>query len=323
MFMCEESVHDFLSRWTPPVTPADYPVGMNLHTITKALEFGPTIGAANLTMYPLLLGNDAPAGYATLDEALAAGSVQVTEVSESGHVPELTIVNDGAVPVLVLDGEELVGAKQNRIVNLSILVPPHTRLPLPVSCVEAGRWAHRSHAFAAAGRAHYASGRAMKVQQVSCSLRTDGERHADQGAIWGDIDAKAERMAAHSPTRAAAAMYEQARTDLDAFQSQLEAVPRQVGAVFAINGAIVGMELFDSAATWRKSMRKIVESYGLDALDRRAEGRGRARRDPKRFLASVSATAVETFPAVGLGDDLRLRSPRIAGAALAVDQQLA
>jgi hypothetical protein len=36
----------------------------------------------------------------------------------------------------------------------------------------------------------------------------------------------------------------------------------------------------------------------------------------------VSATVVETFPAVGLGEDLRLRAPRIAGAALAVDQHL-
>jgi hypothetical protein len=67
----------------------------------------------------------------------------------------------------------------------------------------------------------------MKVQQVSCSLRNTGERHAGQGAIWNDIDAKSERMAAPSPTRAAAAMYEQARTDLDAFQGKLEAVPRQ------------------------------------------------------------------------------------------------
>jgi chitinase len=129
-------------------------------------------------------------------------------------------------------------------------------------------------------------------------------------------------MAAPSPTRAAAAMYERSRSELDAFQAKLEAVPRQVGAVFAINGAIVGLELFDNPATWRKSMRKIVESYGLDALDLRDEEKGRARRDPKRFLASVSATTVESFKAVGLGEDLRLSSPQVAGAALAVDQKV-
>ena len=302
--------------------PTIYPLGMNLQTIADALEFAPAIGVANLTMYPLLHGDETVPGYATLDEALAAGFVTVTEVSESGHVPELTIVNNGPVPVFVLDGEELVGAKQNRIVNLSILVPPHTKLPLPVSCVEAGRWAHRSRAFAAAGRAHYASGRAMNLQNVSCSLRAHGRRHGNQGAIWADIDAKSARMAAPSPTQAAAAMYERSRSELDAFQAKLEALPRQVGAVFAINGAIVGLELFDNPATWRKSMRKIVESYGLDALDRRDEGGSRAASDPQRFIASVSAAAVESFKAVGLGEDLRLRSPQVAGAALAVDQKV-
>ena len=36
----------------------------------------------------------------------------------------------------------------------------------------------------------------------------------------------------------------------------------------------------------------------------------------------MSKAAVETFPAVGWAQDLRLRSPRIAGAALAVDEQV-
>lgn len=295
---------------------------MKLSILSRTLQVGAGIEVSNLTVFPLLAPDESPAGYATLDEALAAGLVSVTEVSEAGHVPELTIVNHGASPVLVLDGEELVGAKQNRIVNLTILVPARTKLPLPVSCVEAGRWAHRSRTFAAAGRAHYASGRAMKVRQVSYFMHTTGARHADQGAIWSDIDAKAERMAACSPTHAAAAMYDQARNELEGFQSRLDAAPGQVGAVFAINGRIVGLEAFDSAATWRKSMRKIVESYGLDALDRCDGPRSRGRRDPARFLASVASGEIERFKAVGLGDDLRLHGPGVTGAALAVDDEI-
>jgi hypothetical protein len=295
---------------------------MNLYTIAQSLEIGQPVVAGNLTMYPLLGGIETPPAYSTLDEALAAGFVKVTETSEAGSVPELSIVNDGPTPVLLLDGEELVGAKQNRIVNLTILVPPKTRLPLPVSCVEAGRWAHRSRSFAAGGRAHYAAGRAKKVAQVSYCLAMTGERHADQGAIWNDIDEKAARMAAPSATHAAAAMYEKSRAQLDQFQRSLEALPRQVGAVFAIDGALAGLELFDSAATWRKSMRKIVESYGLDALDRADEKRPRVRRDPARFLASVAKAEVDTFPAVGLGQDLRLKAAGIAGAALAVDERV-
>ena len=43
--------------------------------------------------------------------------------------------------VLLYDGEELVGAKQNRILNVSVLVGAGAKMPIPVSCVEQGRWA--------------------------------------------------------------------------------------------------------------------------------------------------------------------------------------
>jgi hypothetical protein len=76
-------------------------------------------------------------------------------VSEAGSVPELLVKNLAPSPVLILDGEELIGAKQNRIVNLAILVAAGQTLRIPVSCVEAGRWVHRSREFAAAGRARH------------------------------------------------------------------------------------------------------------------------------------------------------------------------
>ena len=67
------------------------------------------------------------------------------EVSEGGHVPETEeIVNEGELSVLLLDGEELLGAKQNRVLNLTILVPAHQTCVVPVSCVESGRWHHVS-----------------------------------------------------------------------------------------------------------------------------------------------------------------------------------
>jgi hypothetical protein len=47
-------------------------------------------------------------------------------VSEGGSVPHLLFINDAMRPVLLLDGEELVGAKQNRVLNLTVLAaaPP-------------------------------------------------------------------------------------------------------------------------------------------------------------------------------------------------------
>ena len=320
-----------------------------MNPIAAALDqfdIGMPVIAANLTMFPLLLpGEDAP-GYLTLDEALASGLAFVTEVSEAGSVPELLVKNLAPSPVLILDGEELIGAKQNRIVNLTILVAAGQTLRIPVSCVEAGRWAHRSREFAAAGRAHFATGRARKLQEVSCCMRMSGSRMADQGGVWDEIAEKASRMDAESPTGAAAEMYERSRAKLDEFVAHLEPLPHQAGALFAINGVVAGMDVFDSPATWRKSMRKLVHSYGLDALDRAGEDAGRkpapAAEDltgttpaapaieaqaaqtsqPARFLAALKRTAAERFPAIGLGEDVRIAGRFVAGGGLIVDGTL-
>lgn len=80
----------------------------------------------NLAMFPLLRSDADAVDYLLLDEALSGGCARITEVSESGSVPELALSNDCRKPVLLLDGEELVGAKQNRILNLSLLASART-----------------------------------------------------------------------------------------------------------------------------------------------------------------------------------------------------
>src|SRR6266446_4168869 len=77
----------------------------------------------NLTLFPVIGRNGTTPDYVTLDEALAQKTARVTEVSEGGSVPELRFANDAESSVFLLYGEELIGAKQNRVLNVSILVP--------------------------------------------------------------------------------------------------------------------------------------------------------------------------------------------------------
>jgi hypothetical protein len=126
-----------------------------------SITVGPPVTFDSITMLPLLgpRAVEREPSYVTLDEAIEQAWTEVTEISEQGSVPELRVINKGPQPVFILDGEELVGAKQNRVVNLSILVAAASELVIPVSCVEAGRWRSRSKAFASAPRAQYAAGR--------------------------------------------------------------------------------------------------------------------------------------------------------------------
>ena len=288
----------------------------------SAVRLGEPQAHQNLSLFPLL-GEAANAPeYLLLEEALARGLVRVTEVSEGGSVPELLLVNEGERPVLLLDGEELVGAKQNRILNLSVLVGPHSRTVIPVSCVEAGRWRHTSPEFAASGRTHYASGRVHTAVSVSDSLRDRGSRRSDQGAVWADIDAKAARMGVHSQTSAAAALYERHEGSLEAYLGAFTPLAEQTGALFAINSRVVGLDLFDAPATLARVLAKLVRSYALDALDEGERPGEPARFDAERLLEQTKSAPVERFPAVGLGEDLRLASPTLAGGALALDGRL-
>ncbi|MEA3413051.1 MAG: DUF6569 family protein [Pseudomonadota bacterium] len=277
----------------------------------------------NLTLYPLLAEGPSQPEYRLLDEALELGCARVTEVSDSGSVPELKFVNGCDRPVLLLDGEELVGAKQNRILNLTVLAPAGKTIEIPVSCVEAGRWRHESTEFRSAGRAHYAAGRARKAAQVSLAMRGQGVRRSDQSAVWEDISAKSARMEVRSETGAAAAMYETHRASLDDYRNAFCPVEGQTGAMFAVNGRIVGLDLFDSPATLSALLNKLVESYALDALDEAGrEAASVGADEPQSFLSATSNADIESFPAVGEGEDLRLRGGRLSGGALVKDDRV-
>jgi len=286
----------------------------------KSVRLGAAQVHRNLTVLPLLREGAAEPGYLLLDEAVQRGLARVTEVSAAGSVPELKLVNDADQPVLLLDGEELVGAKQNRILNVTVLAGAHSTVVIPVSCVEAGRWHALSAEFAPSDRAHFATGRASKAASVSASLLRDSSRRSDQGEVWAAIAEKAERMGAESPTGAAAEMYRQHRPRLEDFVAAVAPVEGQVGALFAVNGSPWGIDLFDAPATLGKTLPKLVRSYALDAIDVASETPAPLlEQEALRFVSDAMSARVDRFPAVGLGEDLRLAAPALTGGALAVD----
>lgn len=128
--------------------------------------------------------------YLTLEEALREEAVVITELSEGGYVPELKLINQSESKVLILDGEELKGAKQNRIVNATFLIGPRMEAIIPVSCVEAGRWSYRSRNFDSGEKIMHFSLRREDQKEVSKSLREQKTFRSNQGMIWDGLAAK-------------------------------------------------------------------------------------------------------------------------------------
>ncbi len=297
-----------------------------LASALSSVTFGTPITRNNLTMIPLVGPStvEQPPFYVSLDEALALGWTEITEISEQGSVPELRVINKGAKPVLILDGEELLGAKQNRVVNLTILVPAATTLTIPVSCVEAGRWRSKSRSFAAAPRMQYAEGRGKRMAQVTASMQMNQSYASDQAEVWADIAAKSARFAVRSRTSAMEDIFVQQSTSVEEFVGAVHPVDGQVGALFLIDGDVVGFDLFDRATTLRRLLPKMVRSVALDALDRPADGHRHVKPELElsiagHFLEKVVASPTHEGAAAGAGRDIRIVGHGLTGGALVVD----
>jgi hypothetical protein len=278
----------------------------------------------NLTVFALLSDYAANLNYLTMDEALSGNLIDVIEKNEGGTVPELKVINKSDRMVLILDGEELVGAKQNRIVNTTILVAGKTTTLIPVSCVEQGRWSYKSDKFYSEKRLMSSKLRSKKADQVKYSLKNSGNFSSDQSAIWDDVSELAFDLDAESPSMAMSAIYQKEAPSIKKYVKNFDLTDSQVGAVFLINGRVAGIDCFGKSETFSKVFKKLVESYALDAIDSFEKGQAfkTTKSEAGKFLEASSECRVEVHQSVGLGTDCRLDSDQSTGFALAHDKQI-
>ncbi|HEX6820174.1 MAG TPA: DUF6569 family protein [Ktedonobacterales bacterium] len=284
-----------------------------------AIDVGEPVAHERMVVFPLYLGGDTASAlrYSTLEQALAAGSVEVTEQA-SATVPELVLHNKSTVQIFVLDGEEIVGGRQNRIVNASFLVGANATVPLPVTCVEHGRWYSTSRTFSS-GEASYHSLRSEKFTQVHESLRRGMRHSSDQGAVWNSVAAKAMRAGAASPTGAMHEIYESRSGSLDAYLGAFPYMAGACGFAVALGGQMAGADLFDQPATAQVLWPKLLRSYAMDALDS-LDGGSIGREGARRLFERVRGVAAETYPSLALGEDVRFAGDGVVGGGLVYEE---
>ena len=292
----------------------------HLRTAITSLKPGEQATHGGLTVFPLTSGLTSSLRYLLLEEGLRGDLVTIREVSEGGSVPELSVENRASRPVLIVDGEELVGAKQNRVANLTMLIPARNTTIIPVSCVEAGRWSYSRRDFGVTDRVQNARGRAEKLGSVHQSMRSSGSRRSDQGQVWDSIAEEAAALRAESPTGAMSEMFERHSDTLDDYVGAVEAAPDQVGAVFIAGGRRYGLDLFDQPATLAAFLPKLVRSYAIDVLGRRARESDRSPDgDADTFIQRILGASFDDHPAVGLGRDVGVVGEGVVAGALVAD----
>jgi hypothetical protein len=281
---------------------------MSTHTApSKALPFelGESRSFRGLALVPLFPVAEPRLEYVGLDEAVSLG-LTVSEIDEAGAVETLLLSNSAGSVALLYEGEELVGAKQNRVVERTMLVPAGATLKLPAKCVEQGRWARRTRHLSPAPRAAY-----------------PGLRRASrlgQAAVWASIAAKQDRLEVEAPTGASGELYVSRGATLDQYLETLPRLEGQAGALVGIAGRLVCLDYVSRPEVFAGLYRKLLRGYALDALEAPVD-RPLPRRSIGRFLGELELAKRERRPGVGLGEE-GLLTEYVVGSELCVDGEL-
>jgi len=284
-------------------------------TVDKPTSWG------NLTVFPLISGARSSLDYLLLADSVENGLVSVREVSEGGNVPSLVVENRADKAVLIVDGEELVGAKQNRVANITMLIPARHKTTIPVSCVEQGRWSYSSEEFSVTDHVQYARGRAEKLESVHQSMRATGTRQSDQSRVWRSIGEKARVMDAPSPTAAMDSIFERHTDALADYVKAFVARDGQVGGLFVVADELVGLDSFDQAATFEALLPKLVRSYAIDALEKPSESQpSESLSNAEAFFRRLADASLEDHEAIGLGSDVSIVAEDLVASALVASE---
>ncbi len=297
----------------PPNGPIGWPV----------LVPGAPVTSGPLTVFPIQGAEDHTPAYTLLAEAIKHEQAVVMEISEGGNVPVLLLDNRSEKPILAIQGEELIGAKQNRTLNVSILAA-QGKTEIPVTCIEAGRWGYRGRSFESGGFEHY------KLRQAKAAMVSRSRKHkrperprvesygADQGAVWEEMDCQLAQHSVPSPTSSMSDVYadRSVRSRLDRFDVGLKLPEATRGVVVAFGQRVVSAEIFECPAVFQKLWPRILRSYAFTAMNELAHHQGHGKdqagtnggptlEQAEAFLLEPCNAEAQPEDSVGLGQDVR------------------
>ena len=294
-----------------------------IEAFLKSIALSEAAGVDGFTLLALSPGQEGTLDYVALQAAISARAVKVREVSASGSVGNLLISNVGSSMVLALDGEELAGAKQNRILNTTVLLGGDTETVIPVSCTEQGRWAYVSPEFEASDSFAPPRIRENAKRAVNQALADNRGFRANQGEIWHGVAKLARERGVESPTGAMNDVVKSRLPELDMALAALPARAGQCGMLAIADGRVLGFDIVSRPEAYAHLHQRLLRSYLMDTLPSSSQSHTI---DPDvaagEFLRAASETEEHRFESVGLGQDYRYSSNGIVGSALVHEGQV-
>lgn len=290
--------------------------------LSEPLTVGEPDVAGPLAVFPVF-GPELSEQYVSLKQGRELG-VRIGEEDRGASVRDIVVQNRTDTPVLLYEGEEVLGAQQNRTLDVTVLVAAKTELRVPVSCVEAGRWDGSRHGeeFVPAPQHAYPELRKMKNRQAREQVMAGMEARAEQSAVWENVARKGRRHRVSSPTGAMHDIYESHRGRLAELSSAVRLYDGQCGALVAIGGRFAVLDYVGRSEVFADLFRPLVQGYALDAIEAENGEVVPSLGDADGFLSSVVGTQATRAKSIGLGEDMRFAADGVTGAGVATEHGL-
>jgi len=288
-----------------------------MNTLTVGYTLGRPQVAGPLAVYPVL-GPKPALEYRGLAEAIALGAY-VKELDRGADVRQVIVENPTDLPILIYEGEQISGAQQNRSFDTSILVPSKSGIPVPVSCIEHGRWdiARAAEPFNVSNHTADPALRAIKREH---SNRPDGDGRPDQGRVWSEVGARLDEFGVSSRTDSLEDLFAMRSHRIEELKQPIRLVAHQIGAVVEISGRPVALDLVSRAEVYAALAPALNSGYAMQAAE--AEPTKPDDERAARFLAKATAGRRELVVNYGLGHAFTVSRKRLVGAGVEHDGEL-
>ena len=206
---------------------------------------------------------------------------------ETERVNSLLVENLSNKTLLILNGEIFDGAKQDRVVNETVLVPGNSSIEIKVSCVEQGRWAYKTRAFSRGKNMFNYHSKGVKDLN-SNSIKHNQPSGSIQDNIWNSIQKKQMRMGVSSRTGSVNDTYERFDELLSSLHKKIIEHDNQVGLLVMIPGKYIGLDLFINNKTFRKYKDRLYKSHLIELLENFNSGTRNYEKEINSFMLQLT-----------------------------------
>jgi len=284
-----------------------------LAVLADGLRIGSPERVGGAWAFPLFMKDPGTREYLTLAEAGEEGLLDVNEL-ESAEVNTVGLVWETERPLFILAGQMIRGAKQDRVFARDLLVTGRGRGPMPVYCVEAGRWTSGPTEFTAA------------KMVVGNEVRGAVNCQVDQGVVWSKVSEVQENVGRYSETSAYQVVLED--SEVGGFADELGGVfggfagEGACGVLLFGGGYVLGLDVFDGAALFGELSVELGMAYATQvAVLEEEPGHPEPGKPVKEFVEELGGLATFAYPGepVGEGEFVVVNDGHLTGGFLQVD----